>query len=86
VNFPNVDLPVLHAGSHRIVNVHKNVPGVLREINGIVSEIGANIEAQSLSTDPNIGYLVMDMAKGEAAKVCDRISKLETSIKTRVLF
>lgn len=86
VNFPNVDLPVLHPDSHRIVNVHKNVPGVLREINGIVSEIGANIEAQSLSTDPNIGYLVMDMAKGEAAKVCERISKLETSIKTRVLF
>jgi D-3-phosphoglycerate dehydrogenase len=62
------------------------VPGVLREINGIVSEIGANIEAQSLSTDQNIGYLVMDMAKGEAQTVASRIAKLETSIKTRVLF
>lgn len=86
VNFPNVDLPVLHAGSHRIVNVHKNVPGVLREINGIVSEIGANIEAQSLSTDQNVGYLVMDMAQGEAASVAARISQLATSIKTRVLY
>jgi D-3-phosphoglycerate dehydrogenase len=86
VNFPNVDLPVLHAGSHRIVNVHKNVPGVLREINGIVSEVGANIEAQSLSTDANIGYLVMDMAQANAQIVAERISKLETSIKTRVLF
>ena len=86
VNFPNVDLPVLHAGSHRIVNVHKNVPGVLREINGIVSEVGANIEAQSLSTDQNIGYLVMDMAKANAQIVAERISKLETSIKTRLLF
>lgn len=86
VNFPNVDLPVLHKGSHRIVNVHKNVPGVLREINGIVSEVGANIEAQSLSTDQNIGYLVMDMAQGEAQTVSTRIAKLETSIKTRVLF
>jgi D-3-phosphoglycerate dehydrogenase len=86
VNFPNVDLPVLHKNSHRIVNVHRNVPGVLREINGIVSEVGANIEAQSLSTDQNIGYLVMDMAKGEAKTVAGRIAKLETSIKTRVLF
>ncbi len=86
VNFPNVDLPVLHAGSHRIVNVHKNVPGVLREINGIVSEIGANIEAQSLSTDANVGYLVMDMAQANAQIVAERIAKLETSIKTRVLF
>ena len=86
VNFPNVDLPVLHAGSHRIVNVHKNVPGVLREINGIVSEVGANIEAQSLSTDQNIGYLVMDMAQANAQIVAERIAKLATSITTRVLF
>ena len=86
VNFPNVDLPVLHSGSHRIVNVHKNVPGVLREINGIVSEVGANIEAQSLSTDQNIGYLVMDMAQANAQIVADRIAKLPTSIKTRILF
>ena len=86
VNFPNVDLPVLHEGSHRIVNVHRNVPGVLKEINGIVSEVGANIEAQSLSTDQNIGYLVMDMKQVEAKTIADRIAKLETSIKTRVLF
>lgn len=86
VNFPNVDLPVLHEGSHRIVNVHKNVPGVLKEINGIVSEVGANIEAQSLSTDQNIGYLVMDMKQADAKTVADRISRLETSIKTRVLY
>lgn len=86
VNFPNVDLPVLHKDCHRIVNVHRNVPGVLSEINGIVSEVGANIEAQSLATDPQIGYLVMDMAKVEAGQVAQRIAALETSIKTRVLF
>ena len=86
VNFPNVDLPLLHEGSHRIVNVHRNVPGVLREINGIVSAVGANIEAQSLSTDPNIGYLVMDMAKADAKAVVERIENLDTSIQTRVLF
>ncbi|MES2854604.1 MAG: phosphoglycerate dehydrogenase [Bdellovibrionota bacterium] len=86
VNFPNVDLPVLHKDCHRIVNVHKNVPGVLTDINGIVSEIGGNIEAQSLHTDPAIGYLVMDMGKAEASAVAARISKLDTSIKTRFLF
>lgn len=86
VNFPNVDLPVLHKDCHRIINVHKNVPGVLSDINGIVSEVGANIQAQSLSTDSQIGYLVMDMEKGEANEVASRIMKLETSIKTRVLF
>lgn len=86
VNFPNVDLPVVHQGCRRIINVHKNVPGVLGDINGIVSEVGANIQAQSLATDPHIGYLVMDIEKAEANEVADRISKLETSIKTRVVF
>lgn len=86
VNFPNVDLPVLHRDCHRIINVHRNVPGVLSDINGIVSDVGANIQAQSLSTDSQIGYLVMDMEKGEANEVAARIGKLETSIKTRVVF
>lgn len=86
VNFPNVDLPVLHSGCHRIINVHKNVPGVLSEINGIVSELGANIQAQSLATDPQIGYLVMDLEKAEANPVAQRIAQLRTSIKTRVVF
>ena len=86
VNFPNVDLPVLHSACHRLVNVHKNVPGVLSEINGIVSDIGANIQAQFLSTNSEIGYLVMDMEKGETDQVAERVSKLATSIKTRVLF
>lgn len=86
VNFPNIDLPVLHQDCHRIINVHKNVPGVLSDINGIVSDVGANIQAQSLSTDPQIGYLVMDIEKGEASEVAVRISKLATSIKTRVVF
>ena len=86
VNFPNVDLPVLHKDCHRIINVHKNVPGVLGDINKIVSNVGANIQAQSLSTDNSIGYLVMDIEKAEADEVAVRIGKLATSIKTRVAF
>lgn len=86
VNFPNVDLPVIHQDSHRILNVHRNVPGVLGEINSIVSEMGVNIQAQYLSTDQQIGYLVMDMGKGQADEVGKRINGLKTSIKTRVLY
>ena len=86
VNFPNVDLPLIHPGCHRLINVHKNVPGVLRSINGIVSDVGANIQAQTLSTDANTGYLVMDMDKSEVEEVANRISQLDTSVKTRVLF
>ena len=85
VNFPNLDVPP-SKGARRLVNVHKNVPGVLRDVNNIVSDHGANILAQYLSTDNNIGYLIMDMAQGEAERVANEVRQLPTAIKTRVLF
>jgi D-3-phosphoglycerate dehydrogenase len=85
VNFPQIELP-LSRGAHRILNVHKNVPGVLRDINRIVSDHNANIRAQVLSTDPDIGYLVMDLEQDVSQDVKRAIAVLPTSIKTRILF
>ncbi len=85
VNFPEVDVPP-SANSHRILNVHRNVPGVLREINRIVSDLGANIQAQGLSTDAELGYLVLDMDKAVSSEVKVAIEALKTSIKTRILY
>ncbi|WP_437312138.1 phosphoglycerate dehydrogenase [Sorangium sp. So ce388] len=85
VNFPNVELPPLK-GTHRILNVHRNVPGVLRDVNRIVSDVNANIDSQVLSTDANIGYLIMDLSQDVSAEVSRRIGALETSIRTRVLY
>lgn len=85
VNFPQVDIPPV-AGTHRVLNVHRNVPGVLGAVNGIVSGLGANIQAQALSTDAHLGYLVMDIAMADAAAVRDRVAALETSIKTRLVY
>ena len=66
------------------MNIHRNVPGVLRDINRIVSDRGANIQGQLLSTDADIGYLVMDLDQDVASLVCADMSALATSIKTRV--
>lgn len=85
VNFPSVDLPV-QQGAHRILNVHRNESGVLGEINSVVSEAGANILAQYLSTDPQVGYLVMDVEKANAAPLCEQIKGLSRSIRTRVVY
>ncbi|HUS30010.1 MAG TPA: phosphoglycerate dehydrogenase [Kofleriaceae bacterium] len=85
VNFPQVELPIAK-GAHRILNVHRNVPGVLRDINRIVSDMNANIRAQLLSTDPDIGYLIMDMDQDVSQDVKKAIANLPTSIKTRILF
>ncbi len=85
VNFPSLEL-AMRKGVHRILNVHKNVPGVLRDINRIVSDRNANIEAQILGTDPNIGYLVMDVDETVSQDVLRDIAALKTSIKTRLVY
>jgi D-3-phosphoglycerate dehydrogenase / 2-oxoglutarate reductase len=85
VNFPNVDLPI-KKGTSRILNVHRNEPGVLGEINTIISRAGANIEGQYLSTDDEIGYLVMDVHATHADQLADDIAKLQRSITTRVVY
>jgi D-3-phosphoglycerate dehydrogenase len=84
VNFPNVELPQ-QKGTHRILNVHKNVPGVLRDINKIVSDRNANIHAQVLATDPSIGYLVMDLDQDVSSDVCRDVAALGTNIATRMV-
>jgi D-3-phosphoglycerate dehydrogenase len=66
--------------------VHRNVPGVLRDVNRIVSDLNANIDSQVLATDPTIGYLIMDMHQDVSAEVSRAIGALETSIRTRVLY
>ncbi|HYO71142.1 MAG TPA: NAD(P)-dependent oxidoreductase, partial [Archangium sp.] len=84
VNFPQVETPLIPK-THRILNVHRNTPGVLRDINKIVSDLNANIHAQVLSTDSNIGYLVMDLDQDVADPVCHAIAGLQTDIKTRIV-
>lgn len=85
INFPKVELPI-HENCHRILNVHKNVPGVMKDINKIVADTGANILSQYLSTDAEIGYLVMDTENQDSKTMCDKIGALETSIRTRILY
>jgi D-3-phosphoglycerate dehydrogenase / 2-oxoglutarate reductase len=85
VNFPQVDLP-FSPDSHRILNVHRNVPGVLSEVNKIISDVGANINAQYLATHKEVGYLVMDVSREMSNEVKEKIAELGTSIKTRILY
>ena len=84
VNFPIVDPPP--QGQHRVLNVHRNVPGVLTSINRIISDCNANVVGQMLATDPNIGYLVIDLDREVAEEVRAAVAKLETSIRTRILY
>lgn len=85
VNFPGVELPH-EPGTHRILNVHRNVPGVLGDINGIVSGARANIHSQLLATDAHIGYLIMDLDQDVSDEVRRGVGALPTSVRTRILY
>ncbi len=61
------------------------MPGVLRDLNRIVSDHGANIHAQVLSTDADIGYLIMDLDSDVAAQVVEDMRRLPTSISARTV-
>jgi D-3-phosphoglycerate dehydrogenase len=83
VNFPPVEMPGA-PGLHRVVHAHHNVPGVLRDVNRIVSDCGANIHAQVLSTDSTLGYLLMDLDQDVAAAVVAALQCLPTTVHARV--
>lgn len=89
VNFPQVELS-LKQNVTRIMNVHRNEPGVLGELNGYISQASANIQAQYLSTDSQIGYLVVDLemqkAQKSSAELVQMIQSSQKSIKTRLVF
>jgi D-3-phosphoglycerate dehydrogenase len=85
VNFPRVEPPILK-GRHRILNIHRNVPGVLSSINTIISELHANVESQILDTNADVGYLVMDLDRDVSEEVRARVSALDTNIRTRILY
>jgi D-3-phosphoglycerate dehydrogenase / 2-oxoglutarate reductase len=85
VNFPQVDLPVVR-DSHRLLNIHRNVPGVLSAINTILAEIGCNIHSQFSSTRGGVGYLIMDVEREISRELKGRIDAIPATIRTRLLF
>lgn len=84
VNFPEVDLPV-QGNHHRILHVHRNVPGVLTAVNGLVSSRGINVLGQYLRTNERIGYLVMDMDRQATREMAEGLRALPETIRVRVL-
>jgi D-3-phosphoglycerate dehydrogenase len=85
VNFPEVSLPP-HPDSHRLLHIHKNVPGVLSAINKVFSEKNINISGQYLRTNERIGYVVIDCDAVYSEFAMKQLRQIEGTIRTRVLF
>jgi D-3-phosphoglycerate dehydrogenase / 2-oxoglutarate reductase len=85
VNFPEVALPS-HPGKHRLLHIHRNVPGVLSQINGILSDNQVNIAAQYLQTNEAVGYVVIDMDAAFSEMAQEKLAHVPGTIRSRVLF
>ena len=87
VNFPEVTLPG-HDGSRRILHIHRNVPGVLSQINDIFRDRGINIDGQFLRTDPKVGYVVIDVTADEEQTTSLRaaMAAIDGTLRVRVLY
>lgn len=85
VNFPEVAIPQ-QPGKHRLLHIHRNIPGVLSRVNQIFAENNINIAAQSLMTNEAIGYLVVDVDAAYSSVALEKLQQVEGTIRTRVLF
>ena len=82
---PPLALPA-QEGTHRILHIHKHVPGVLSAINTQLSKNGINILAQYLKTNEEIGYVVLDIDKKLSTHAFQLLKEIRETIKVRLLY
>lgn len=85
VNFPNINLPS-QGSAHRLLHLHKNMPGILAKINLILSEAGANVLGQYLKTNEEVGYVITDIDRKYKSAVEGELKGIEGTISLRVLY
>ena len=82
---PDVNLPP-QEGTHRILHIHENIPGVLGEINSKLSAKGINILGQYLKTNEEIGYVILDVNTKLSQKAFEIMKNVKGTIKTRMVY
>ena len=84
-SIPELSLPP-QEGTHRILHIHKNVPGVLSSINTSLSKNNINILAQYLKTNDEIGYVVLDIDKKISTQALQLLKQVKDTVKVRLLY
>jgi D-3-phosphoglycerate dehydrogenase len=82
---PPVSLPP-QAGTHRILHIHHNVPGVLGEINSRLSSHGINIVGQYLNTNSEIGYVILDVESKLSKEAFALLKDVPGTVKARMVY
>jgi D-3-phosphoglycerate dehydrogenase / 2-oxoglutarate reductase len=84
VNVPSVAMPQ-QPGTHRLVHIHRNTPGVLATVNSILARHDVNVEGQLLGTKGEVGFLLTDIGISYSDEVLDQLRAMEQTIRLRVL-
>jgi D-3-phosphoglycerate dehydrogenase len=82
---PAIGLPPIET-AHRILHIHKNVPGVLSEINTTLAKHKINVVGQYLKTNDQIGYVVLDVDDKLSKKAVELLKDVKETIKVRILY
>ncbi len=83
VNFPQCQLEYTQ-GAHRLMHLHRNVPGMLLHINEILAKRSINIERQVLDTRGQVGYAIYDINRGFDAELVEELQRIPHTIRVRV--
>ena len=82
---PPVSLPP-QAGTHRILHIHKNIPGVLGDINSRLSKRGINIVGQYLNTNTDIGYVILDVESKISKEAFEILKGIKGTLRARMVY
>ena len=84
VNLPAVQMP-RQPRSSRLIVLHRNQPGVLARIDGMLAQRGLNIEQQVLSTTGAIGLAVTDVPGAVGDDVVEELRGMPETIRASAL-
>ena len=85
VNMPEVDLPVLREGQLRILHVHRNVPGVLGTMHGLLAKAHININAEFLQSNPRTSFVILDVERFEDPALLAALRQMPETIRMRTM-
>lgn len=86
VNVPEVELPRQHPGQHRLLHFHHNVPGVLSKMHRAMADLGVNITAEYLQSNPRHSYVIIDFEPVHGEAIRDALRQLPETIRVRTLW
>lgn len=85
VNFPQISLQP-NENKQRFLHIHKNMPGLLQEVNRIFTSRGINIASAYLQTDADIGYVIIDTESDLGIHILKDLRQIPHTIRARMLY